>query len=266
MWAAFMSSSKRRIILCWLAAALSAALGVVGGAALYLRFFAEKGDLLALYGVNALQQVFTFALPALLLLAARPGRLQAFRQSCTAPEGASVGFSVLLAGSGTVVISVIASLWAQLLYFAVGYIPEAQDLPQPQNAAQWALAVLAVAVIPALCEELFFRGLIQSLLCRRFDRAGVWIAAVIFAALHFRWEAFPALILVGAVLGMGYLRHGYWSSALLHALYNAVVLLLSSQEIGLSFVLLILCVIACAFSLRGYLGKETADEIDRTGL
>ncbi|MBQ9300144.1 MAG: CPBP family intramembrane metalloprotease [Clostridia bacterium] len=261
-----MSWSKGRAALCWIGALLCAALGVVGGTLLYLRLFSDTSDALAVYGVNAVQQVFTFALPALLILAARPARLRAFRNSCFAPGWPAASFSVLLAVSGTVMVSVIATLWAQLLYSATGYTGSAQDLPRARSALQWAAALLAVAVIPALCEELFFRGLVQNALRRRFPRAGVWIAAVIFAALHFRWEAFPALVLLGAVLGLGYVRHGYWGSALLHGLYNAVVLLLSSREISLTLGLLIVCFAACVFSLRGYLGKESADETDRTGL
>ena len=261
-----MNWGKRRAAVCWIAALLCAALGIVGGSLLYLRCFSDTADALAVYMVNAAQQIFTFALPALLILAARPHRLRAFRESCFAPGWPAASFSVLLAVSGVVVVSVISSLWAELLYSLTGYTGSVQALPQARTASQWVLAILAVAVIPALCEELFFRGMLQSMLCRRLPRAGVWIAAVIFAVLHFRWEAFPALILVGAALGLGYIRHGYWGSALLHVLYNAVVQAASSREITLTVGLLVLCVVSCVFSLHGYLGKENADEIDRTGL
>ncbi|MBQ9196457.1 MAG: CPBP family intramembrane metalloprotease [Clostridia bacterium] len=261
-----MSWRNGRAVLCWIGAVISAALGVVGGSLLYAMYWRDTGTALAVYAFNAAQQVFAFALPALLILAARPQRLQAFRRDCFLPGIPAASFSVLLAVSGAVVVSVIASLWAQLLYSATGYTGAEQALPQARSAAQWALALLTVAAIPALCEELFFRGLIQSALCRRLPRVGVWLAAVIFAVLHFRWDAFPALILVGVVLGLGYRRHGYWGSALLHCLYNAVVLLLSDREISLTLGLLITCAVACAFSLRGYLGKENENEVDRSGL
>ena len=109
-------------------------------------------------------------------------------------------------------------------------------------------------------------GLLQSLLCVRLPRGGVWIAALLFGAAHFRWEAFPALVLLGVVLGAGYNRHGYWGSALLHALYNAAVLVLSAREPQISVITMVLFVAAFCFALRGYLEKEEPDETDSSGL
>ena len=266
MWAVCMSWDKGRALLCWIAAALFAALGIAGGSALYLRFLNGTENLLAVYVLNAAQQVFTFALPALMILHARPGRWQRFRQRCALPHWHTLCFGALLAVTATVVISMVAGMWSVFLEKAVGYTAEAQTLPKATNFGQWVLAVLAVAVIPALCEELFFRGLLQSLLCVRLPRGGVWIAALLFGAAHFRWEAFPALVLLGVVLGAGYNRHGYWGSALLHALYNAAVLVLSACELQISVITMVLFVAAFCFVLRGYLEKEEPDETDSSGL
>ena len=262
-----MKSIDRRVILCWLAALALAALGFFGGNLWALSLIqADKGTSLAIYGVNAVQQIFLFAAPALLILAARPARLAAFRQSLRPVSFDSVASSALLAVSGAVAASLIAYLWADWLQRATGYTGSADPLPVPQNALQWVAALLAVAVIPALCEETLFRGLIQGALKRRLGGAGILIAALIFAALHFRWEAFPALLAVGLVLGLTYDRLGYWASALLHGLYNAVVLLLSTREVNITIIMAAVCTVACVLSLRRLLRKEPEDEADRIGL
>ena len=74
------------------------------------------------------------------------------------------------------------------------------------------------------------------------------------------------LVLLGVVLGAGYNRHGYWGSALLHALYNAAVLVLSARELQISVITMVLFVAAFCFALRGYLEKEEPDETDSSGL
>ena len=267
MWGAYMKSIDRRVILCWLAALALAALGFFGGnywALLLIR--AEKGTSLAIYGVNAVQQIFLFAAPALLILAARPARFAAFRQSLRPVSFDSVASGTLLAVSGAVVASLIAYWWAVWLQKATGYTGTSDPLPIPQNALQWVAVMLAVAVIPALCEEALFRGLIQGVLKRRLGGKGILIAALIFAALHFRWEALPALLAVGLVLGLTYDRRGFWASVLLHGLYNAVVVVLSTLEATYSVAAAVVCIAACAFSLRRLLRKEPEDEADRIGL
>lgn len=263
----FMKSIDRRVILCWLGALALAALGFFGGNLWALALMRRgQGTPLAIYGINAAQQLFLFGAPALLILAARPARWQLFLQSLRPLSLDTVASSALLSVSGAVVASLIASLWAAWLQSATGYTGSADPLPIPRNAFEWSAATLFVTAIPALCEEALFRGLIQGALRRRLGGMGVFIAALIFAALHFRWDAFPALLAVGIVLGLTYVRHGFWSSALLHGLYNCVVLILSTREVGVTVAMIAVCTVACALSLRRLLRKEPGDETDRTGL
>ena len=86
------------------------------------------------------------------------------------------------------------------------------------------LGLLTVALVPAICEELFFRGLVQ----RSFEgelapRTAIWITALLFALIHMQ----PILLipLTGLGLLLGYLA---WRSGsilpaiLLHLLFNAM--------------------------------------------
>jgi hypothetical protein len=88
-----------------------------------------------------------------------------------------------------------------------------------------AAAVFSAVVLAPLAEELFFRGLLQSLLRRRF---GPWPAvlttAAVFAAVHYSTpQAVPALAALGIVLGYNYERTGrLFAPILLHAIFNAL--------------------------------------------
>ena len=267
MWAAFMKSAKARLLVCWGLALVCAALGLVGGATLGARLVrAGRGDSLALYAVNAGQQAFVFILPSLLILQARPERWQRFLRRCCPLRLETVSFSLLLAVSGAVTAGILASLWVQWLQSAAGYQGSADPLPLPRTAGEWAVSVLVIAGAPALGEELLFRAVTQGGLRRLLPRGAVWIAAMIFAAVHLRLEALPTLLLVGAVLGKAYLRHGYWGSVLLHAFYNTVVLVLSACGLSLSPIMALACCAACIFSLIGLLKEGKSVETDGSGL
>ena len=227
---------------------------------------ATLNDPLAKYGVNALRQAALFGLPALLILFARSARWAGFRGNLGRLSPWKAGSCALLAASGAVTVSLIAWASARLIQALTGYTGISEALPAPQSAAQWILALAAVAVLPAACEELLFRALIQGVFLRRFPRAGIGLTALLFAALHMRWDVFPALALIGAVLGLVYRRHGFYAAWLTHALYNAAALILSNRlsQIPLPFALA--CAALCALALRLLIGKEQTDETDGAGL
>ncbi|MBQ7455377.1 MAG: CPBP family intramembrane metalloprotease [Clostridia bacterium] len=261
-----MKSDRLRLLLCCLAAPLAAVGGYFCTGALvnlYLERVGGEASLLALYLFNALEQLVCFALPAALILSARPGR---WRRALAGEENVSFrsfSLTALLAVSATVTVTMIAVLWQGLTGLSSPHSP----LPDPQNAGEWALAMLAVAMIPALCEELLFRCVLQRALCHRLPRAGVWIAALLFAALHRQWDALPALLLLGLTLGWLYRRYGFGGSALLHLLYNAVVLTLSSLDAGVTPLAAALSGFLFVLALRGLLKKEEAkNEADGIGL
>lgn len=258
-----MKSSKGRLVVCWICAVLCAVLGLLSGLATGQALLARgESALLTLYVLNAAQQILVFALPALLLLQGRATRWREFRQSVLPLNKETVGLSTLLAVGGAATASIIAMFWAMWLQRTTGYTSTADPLPVPQNAGQWIAALLAIAILPALCEELMFRALIQSALCRHLPKTGLWLAAIIFATVHFRWEAFPALLLIGAVLGKVFIRHGLLGSTLLHALYNSTVLILSARGAKITPMVALLCIMACIVSLRLLLREGKKDETD----
>ena len=70
--------------------------------------------------------------------------------------------------------------------------------------------LLVVAVVPAVCEEAFFRVGLQSLFYRWTGNAhaAVWVTAVIFSLIHLEMFSFMPRLLMGAVLGYLYVYGG----------------------------------------------------------
>lgn len=84
--------------------------------------------------------------------------------------------------------------------------------------------IVVIAIVPAVCEEMLFRGLLQSFFSRRGMNAhlAVWLVAIIFGVVHFQFAGIFARIFLGAVLG--YLFHysrTLWLPIVVHALNNA---------------------------------------------
>lgn len=80
------------------------------------------------------------------------------------------------------------------------------------SPTQYLLAMLVVAVVPAIGEELLFRGLLQNFLAKAFSNhhVGIWVSGFIFAAIHMQFfGVFPRMFL-GVLFGYLY----YWSGNL----------------------------------------------------
>lgn len=86
--------------------------------------------------------------------------------------------------------------------------------------------LLVVALIPAVCEEVFFRAGIQNLLQRWFKNghAAIWVTALIFSLVHGEVFSFMPRFLIGAVLGYLYVCSGsILPNMLAHFVNNAIV-------------------------------------------
>lgn len=86
------------------------------------------------------------------------------------------------------------------------------------------LLVLIVVVAAPIIEELFFRGLFLRAVERRAGRRwALWVTALVFGAVHLQALQFPALTLIGLVLGWLTLRTGRLGPAIwAHIAFNGV--------------------------------------------
>ena len=88
------------------------------------------------------------------------------------------------------------------------------------------LNLFGLALVPALCEELFFRAGIQNLLQRWFKNghAAVWVTAAVFSLAHGEVFAFLPRLLLGALLGYLYLYgRSLVVNVTVHFVNNAII-------------------------------------------
>lgn len=92
-----------------------------------------------------------------------------------------------------------------------------------------AVNILIIAIIPALGEELLFRGVIQKELSKWSGKVhlSIWITAFLFSAMHLQFLGFFPRFLIGGLLGyMFYWSGSIWLPILAHFVNNAVAVIL----------------------------------------
>ena len=89
------------------------------------------------------------------------------------------------------------------------------------------IAVLVVAVIPAVSEELWFRGVLQNKIKAMVSpHAAIWITGFIFSAVHFQFYGFFPRWLLGVLFGYLYWWSGnLWTTIVAHFINNFLTLL-----------------------------------------
>lgn len=93
--------------------------------------------------------------------------------------------------------------------------------------------LVLVAIIPAIGEELVFRGVLQKLFGEwtKNKVMGIWISAILFSAMHLQFYGFIPRMLLGALLGYSLLWTGsIWIPILGHFVNNAFAVLLTYLE------------------------------------
>jgi len=104
------------------------------------------------------------------------------------------------------------------------------------GAAWKAVVILLAVVVAPVAEEVFFRGVLQSMI-RRYTRRpwpAILIASALFGLAHFQyWHTVPALFCLGVALGYNYERCGRLISPILtHAIFNGVSIVIYTSVNG----------------------------------
>ena len=95
--------------------------------------------------------------------------------------------------------------------------------------------LVIIALIPAVGEELTFRGVLQQSLTRKMNpHVAIILSAAIFSFIHFQFYGFLPRMLLGILMGyMFYITNSLWTSMLMHFVNNgATVVLYYLNNIG----------------------------------
>ena len=79
-----------------------------------------------------------------------------------------------------------------------------------ETPSYFVVSILIVAILPAVGEELIFRGLLQNIFREIFRNyhIAIWVAAIFFSAIHMQFYGFLPRMLLGALFGYLYVWSG----------------------------------------------------------
>ena len=87
------------------------------------------------------------------------------------------------------------------------------------------LNLLVMAILPALGEELVFRGVVQPNLIKMVSNyhIAIWITAFVFSAIHMQFQGFLPRMVLGALLGyLSFWSKNLWFPIIAHFFNNAI--------------------------------------------
>ncbi len=96
-----------------------------------------------------------------------------------------------------------------------------------KTIGDYLVSMILVAVLPAIFEELLFRGAIQKLFVNWFKEPhfAIFFTAFWFSIIHFSWYGFLPRMMLGAVLGyLFYYGKSLWLNILMHFINNGIAI------------------------------------------
>ncbi len=95
-----------------------------------------------------------------------------------------------------------------------------------ETFTQFLFSLVVMAFLPALCEEVLFRGALQGFLTRGTNKpwVAIIIVSLIFSLVHLSGYGFLSRVFLGIILGAIYYYTGrLWLSILAHFINNAII-------------------------------------------
>lgn len=204
---------------------------IIGGNQLDL-----PGATTALRWVNGGNGILSWGLPALFMamFIGAPRKQLSLNQK---PTSISVLLSVLLVVASLPLVQMITfdSSSFELPGFMSGLESSMEEMEVRATALLMKLLgdtsisvllanIVVFAIVPAICEEMFFRGFLQQKLGKvAGPHAAIWITAAIFSLMHLQFYGFFGRLFLGALLGYLLYRSGsLWLSIIAHFMYNLI--------------------------------------------
>jgi membrane protease YdiL (CAAX protease family) len=133
-------------------------------------------------------------------------------------------------------ILALAVVMAIVVHYLAGYINESGGFSSPpylyyDTDYPYLYAILSIAVVPGIFEELMFRGVFISQLKKMMNTvSSIWVSAIVFAILHLSPVALIWLLPAGLITGWMRFKTGQlWPGMLFHFAYNFSVVTLAAH-------------------------------------
>ncbi len=188
---------------------------------------------------TALMPVFFVLAPVGVALYAKINTIATFRLRL--PRWPAI-LGAIFVGSATWVLAHELFVFQDRLFGTPDILKDSgQAMTDALQAMPFAVAVLVIAIGPALCEELFFRGFLLSGLRTSMRKwPAILCGAAAFGAFHFLIFRFPVTATLGVLLGwICWQSRSIWPAVIVHAMHNGSALALArapalQERLGLS--------------------------------
>lgn len=197
----------------------------------------DFSDINSLKLAQLLQSIGLFVIPPILLAVLWSENLFEYLKINKIPSWNNILFTLLIMFSAIPAINLLSEVnaaihlpdslsWLEKLF--VDMESRAEELTlrmlEVNNIYGLMINIGLIAVVPAIGEELFFRGIIQKLLQEKWKiHVAVWVAAIIFSTFHFQFFGFIPRMLIGALLGYMFVwTQNLWVPIIAHFINNAI--------------------------------------------
>ncbi len=202
------------------------ALALFAFCALFLMVIGSELQTMGFAGISASLWV-CLAAPVLMFVRWRTGDVVG-TLGLARPSGRHLAGAAMIGASGWIVLATAILPIQEALFPTPPELQKAMEgLVGPD--APLLVTLFAIAITPAICEELLCRGVLARALVAPLGRGGaVVVSAILFAGLHLSAYRFVPTFLLGVVLATVALRtRSLWTSMIVHAFNNGAVVLLS---------------------------------------
>lgn len=201
-------------------------------------------------------QIIAFAVPCFLYLGIKGGKLNQYMLK------GKFNANILLFSVGAFVVMLIGSLALQLVFYQGGrgltYDKGYMDALFASDSSSIGL-FLSYCLVPAVCEELFFRGIVIGEYKHYGSFNAILISTLYFTLTHFTTQGFVIYLFAGLVLSFtAVICRSVYPSMVLHMCFNMYALYGNSSFVSkasfntstlfVGFVLLGLLLLALAFT------------------
>ena len=190
----------------------------------------RPAQFLGVYGVT---YVLGMGLPAPMLAALARRRIRPFASDPPRPplDGLSVPL-ILAAGMAICVLANFATSYITYIFSLFGIRPMEMDSYLQPTLSSLLLNLVVFSLLPAVLEEMVYRGYFIKLLRPYGDTLAVVVSAVLFGLMHGNLLQFPFALMLGLAFGYIAVRtRRIWITMILHFLNNALANVL--QYLGL---------------------------------
>ncbi|MCC7528676.1 MAG: CPBP family intramembrane metalloprotease [Candidatus Melainabacteria bacterium] len=207
---------------------------VFGGIVFFMLFY--FGQLLSLWNIMAslvITQIFLILCPALAFLRYTKSPVRETLSFKRPP--ARFVIAALCLGFATVVLSMlILTVQTKFLPYSEEYAKQMQLMVMPPGRPLWQI-ILVAALIPALCEEIFFRGVLQGILRKNLPKQKLIIViGILFGIFHLSMFRILPTGILGILLAYLTLASGsIFPSMCLHFMHNGYYLWASYYKVEL---------------------------------